>query len=281
MRGDSDAGSPLETAAWMARTTGAQLVILLDPRFRDGRAVAERRARECSIPRFGVRIEGCTGTIPDCLAARPDFGGGDALFVLGATEEKTRGPEGLDPETVSVIEAVRGPVLLFPFREKVAVPWSLIVTPMSGEIRDNRALSRSIELANQLQVPLDIIHVVDPTKDGEDGGRSMGRFGDEAHHELHAMIEEFISDACPFCSPGEKRVIRTFHLARGDATEELLRHMSGTPVSMLAVEWKGSFMEGHAETLKSILRNFRVPVLLVRQAGKKRVSLRAGHRLAG
>jgi hypothetical protein len=280
MRSRGDEGAPLETAAWMARRTGAQLALVLGSRFPGGQSAVERRLKECAFPRFAVKIQSCAGDIPGCLCSWPRSGGG-VLFVLGGMDESAPGSEGPDPETVAIIEAVRGPLLLFPFRESVSLPWSLIVTPMSGEIRDNRALSRSVELANQLQVPLDIIHVVDPEYEARDGGRAVGRFGDEAHHELQAMIEEFISEACPYCSPSEKRVIRTFHLAHGDTTEELLRHVSGTPVSMLAVEWKGSFMEGHAETLKALIRHLRVPVLLVRQSETPRPSLRAGHRLAG
>jgi len=277
MRSREDGEGPLETASWIARTTGAQLVLLLDPRFPGGKKAVERRLKECSLPRFAVRLQSCAGELLDCLCSWPRSGSG-ALFVLGGMDEQGQGP---DPETVAIIEAVRGPLLLFPFHEKVSLPWSLIVTPMSGEIRDNQALSRSVELANQLQVPLDIIHVVDPEHESENGARAVGRFGDEAHHELQAMIEQFVSQACPYCSPSERRVIRSFHLAHGDAAEELLRHMSGTPVSMLAVEWKGSFMEGHAETLKALIRKLRVPVLLVRQSGKSKPMLRAGHRLAG
>ena len=280
MRSACDLRGPLETASWISRVSGASLTVMVRPGFRGGCRAVEIRFRELEVPSASRRVITSSGKLNKSVSHELAHVHGAQLVVAGAMECGPDSAELLDPETVEFIEAISQPVLLFPFRRVPALPWSSIVTPMSGEIRRNRALSRAIELANQLHVPIDIIHVLDPAQPELHGALSVGKFGDQAHHELHAMIDEFISDACPYCSKSEKRVIRNFHLVHGKATEELLKVLSGSAVGLLAIEWKGSFMEGHAETLKTLIRRLRIPVLLVRQSPASEVQLRAGHRLA-
>jgi hypothetical protein len=45
---------------------------------------------------------------------------------------------------------------------------------------------------------------------------------------------------------------------------------------MIALQWKGSFASGRAETLKAILRASPCPLLLIRPARQKRSTLQLG-----
>ncbi|NDD91365.1 universal stress protein [bacterium] len=279
LRSSCDAHGPLETACWISRVSGSKITVLIRPGMPGGASAIEKRLKLLGVPLTAVRIIYSRGSLSSSLNQEMRESNGQQLVVAGSMECGPGSGDLLDSETVELIEGCSDPVLLFPFRQAPQVPWKLIVTPMSGEIRANRALSRAIELANQLRVPVEVIHVVDPQQSDQYGAMAVGRFGDQAHHEIHAMIDEFISQACPFCTQREKRVIRDFHLVHGTASEEIPRLLSGKSVGVVAVEWKGSFMQGHAETLKEMLRTLQAPVLLVRQRKAHETPLRAGHRL--
>ena len=281
VRCPEDLEGPLETAAWLVRATGARLELLVDRGLHGGTESLEKRLKELGVPRFAMQIQVCDRSSEECLARHPHAGAGMRIMVTGSLECGSDSGAVLDPATVALIESTLEPVLLIPFGRKVVLPWPQIVAPMSGEVRINPALARAIELGNQLRLPVDIVHVIDSSPSAEQQAAGMGRFGDDPQHQLPKMVEEFVSRACPYCTPGERHVIREFRLSQGDPTTELLRALSGFPVGLVAVEWKGSFMRGHAETLKALLSELGAPVLLVRQSGEDEAALRAGHRLAG
>jgi hypothetical protein len=52
-------------------------------------------------------------------------------------------------------------------------------------------------------------------------------------------------------------------------------------VGLLAVEWKGNFMTGHAQILKAMIDRLHTPLLLIRQRIPEEAILKVGERLAG
>ena len=254
--------------------------MIIHPEMPTGEFEIRRRLKRAGLLQSMTRVVFGRHSMKESLRLLGYAREGERLVVVGSKERVTLAREILDSETIDLIECCVDPVLLFPFGLPDFVPWSLIVTPMSGEFRRNRALARAIDLANQLQVQIDIIHVIDPMRKHQYSAKAVGRFGDQPHHEIQPMISEFISEACPFCSESEKKVIRNFSLIHGSAISELPKILSHTSVGLLAIEWKGSFMRGHAETLKALIRKLKVPVLLIRETTSQETALRAGHRLS-
>jgi hypothetical protein len=129
----------------------------------------------------------------------------------------------------------------------------------------------AIEFAQKLSVPIDLIRSLAPS--------SEAIHGDEVHHELEPMLEEFITHACPFASPTDRRRIRQMEVVASESAEAFLRHPLVREAGALVVEWKGVFTAGHAEILKKILAELSVAVLLVRESAVEVSSLRAGRQL--
>ncbi|MBU6375133.1 MAG: hypothetical protein KGQ59_03985 [Bdellovibrionales bacterium] len=278
IRRSCDLGTPLRTVAWIARTGASDVLVIIHPEMAAGELEVRRRLKHAGLSQLKTRVVFGRHSMKESLIRLGEAREGERLVVVGSKERDVPAREILDPETIELIECCSDPVLLFPFRLSEFVPWSLIVTPMSGEFRRNRALARAMDLANQLQVPMDIVHVIDPMQKHQYSAKAVGRTGDQPHHEIQPMISEFISAACPFCSESEKKVIRNFRLIHGSAILELPKILSDTSVGLIAIEWKGLFMRGHAETLKELIRKLRVPVLLIRETANQETSLRAGHR---
>ncbi len=279
VRDPADLNGPLEAAAWIARTSGASILALVDPSISSDEDEIRKWVSRHAVPGFAMELRPLQeGLLEEC---RKHSEAAQRVLFLAGGPDRVDAREVLDDQTIRLIEGLCRPLLLFHQNQRGRTPWECIVVPMSGEIRGNRALAFSIELANQLGIFVDIVHVIDPRETTGPGYQLVARYGDAAHHELEAMIDEFITEACPFASPTEKRVIRNFHVLRGEATSELLDRLSALKAGVVAVEWKGNFMTGHAETLKRILGSLGGAVLLVRQAGQDEAALRAGHRLAG
>lgn len=136
------------------------------------------------------------------------------------------------------------------------------------------ALMVAIRLANALDLKVRIVHVAD----SETSSITM-KHCDEAHHEYPHKFNEFITQACPFCSPEERRCIEGFSLLQGDVTTEILKLVEQEQISLLVVEWHGQFMMGHAQVLKNLIRVITHPVLLVKPGVKAPFKLKVGEEM--
>ena len=104
-------------------------------------------------------------------------------------------------------------------------------------------------------------------------------YADANHHELAERLNEMVARACPMCSAEERRHIDDFQLAHGDVAQELLRLIEQKQANVLAVGWRGQFIEGHAEVLKTLIQQAHCPVLLVRPRRKTVFRLKVGEAL--
>jgi nucleotide-binding universal stress UspA family protein len=202
------------------------------------------------------------------------------LCIVVASNSIKRTPGHLDSETVELIEQAPFPVLLFPDGYSKKVPWRSILVPMSGELRTNRALDLAISLGNKSHCPVDIVHVVEPNAPQKNHRSAIEKVSDEAHHELPEVLDDFISSATPFSNSQEKKIIRRFSVVQGKASEQIIRELKKRKADMIAVQWRGNFMKGRAETLKEMLEQLQLPILLVKPEAATVSRLRAGHQLA-
>jgi nucleotide-binding universal stress UspA family protein len=178
----------------------------------------------------------------------------------------------------AVIENAAIPVLLIPPRYKEALPWKTVLVPMSGDIGTDASLMLAIQLANALDLKVNIVHVVDSATD-ETSARAMGGYSDQPHHEYPHMLNELISRACPLCSAEERRCIEDLSLARGDVAAEILRLVTTKRIDLLIVGWHGRFATGHAQVLKNLCETVTFPILLIKAAAKAKFKLKVGEEL--
>jgi hypothetical protein len=155
-------------------------------------------------------------------------------------------------------------------------PWSSILVPMSGEIRKNTALELAIDLAESLDIAVDVIHVAGEHTDTHHKRAVVKRAIDQPGREFPRLIELFIAEAVPFTSVQARRRVRGFSLCRGDAKAAIISTTEHRRSSLITVEWKGIYIEGRAQVLKAILREGRTPVLLVRESTEGEMRLSAG-----
>lgn len=273
--GSAPAARSLGVASWLAARLGARLHLLsAGPAPAEGDTLAPLRVPEkyrrlvelhqvggeaaeeirAAIPRLGI----------DLLVMAGLGAGGAAESVIGHV-------------ACEVIEASDIPVLLLPSAYRESLPWRSLLVALSGEIAKDEALTLALRLAHALDLSVDIAHVC---AGGETGGAQPNKaYADVSHHDLAERLNEMIAAACPLCSAEERRHIGSFHLARGDVAPELLHLIDERQASALVLGWHGRFMAGHAQALKSMLRQVRCPLLLVRPGRKPAFRLKVGEAL--
>ena len=195
-------------------------------------------------------------------------------LLMVCAEEFQEGQANTDSSEIQrTIEDSPIPVLLVPRSYDGNRQWKSILVPMSGEVRQNKALEFSIRIANRLGLSVDVIHVANPS---EPAPAIIAKFSDDAHHELPKMIDEFLAEASPLTSTEEKTCLRDFHLCRGSTAEEILARVQQWESDLVAIQWKGVFRIGHAAILKRVLHETNSAVLLVRQDHAGHFKFKAG-----
>lgn len=280
--GSAAAAQSLGCALWLASRLGAELHILSAgmPMQLPKEALARLKVPENARAHVTVH-QGLRAPEIEILAAIERYAIDlIAMTARGETTERsqTRAEERaklVGHVTEAIIERSPVPVLLIPLRYEEGLPWETVLVPMSGEPGPDAALMLTVRLANALSLKVHIVHVVD----SEASEAAMGCYCDQAHHEYPQMLNEFITRACPLCSPAETRCIEEFSLTRGDAAAEILRLAHAKDASLLIVGWHGQFTQGHAQVLKRLCQSCSVPVLLVKPAAKTPFKLKVGPEL--
>lgn len=167
------------------------------------------------------------------------------------------------------------PVLLLPETMAFAIEDTrCLIVPVSGEHRRNEALRLALRLAVSFDRAVKLVHVTDPVKADDKVG--LGSLGDQAHHEYAKMIDKVVSEASPTSDLEERmRVTEIRHLV-GCTADNLGKLIAETPGGLLCVEWQGCFLEGHAETIKTLLKSADYPVLFVKRVRERKSKLKTG-----
>ncbi len=165
-----------------------------------------------------------------------------------------------------VLSEISVPILLMNSRRgEMKIPFLSLFVPMSGEVKISPALEWSIQFANEMHLPVDLLHVTHQFKGTTDDPSLMGKFCDEFHHEYPYLVSEFVSQGSPYSSMHEKEVIRRFIHCTGRELNEIIRCGYQQTRPLVVVEWKGNIEKGHAKVLKGILRQTDWPILLTKQ----------------
>jgi nucleotide-binding universal stress UspA family protein len=149
----------------------------------------------------------------------------------------------------SVLENVEKPLAVVP---PDARPERLerVLVPLEGTVSSSLAPRRAIELAQEAQVDVVVLHVHD-----ED---SLPAFTDQPQHETSAWVDEFLARYCPW-GVGDVR----FEICVGRPDEEVLRTAEETGADLIALGWSRSLAGGRGPIVRAVLERGRVPVLLI------------------
>lgn len=277
--GSALAARSLGVASWLATRFGARLHVLSADAHSPHDTLAQLNVPEKYHRLIELhQVSGEPGS--EILAAITRFRIG--LLVMAGHGETGPSRTG-DPSRVvghvtrEVIEHSNVPVLVLPPAYEESLPWRSILVAMSGELANDEALAPVLHLAHALDVRVSIAHVAAAGATGR--AEPEGMYADANHHELAERLNEMVARACPMCSAEERRHIDDFQLAHGDVAQELLRLIEQKQASVLAVGWRGQFMEGHAEVLKTLIQQVHCPVLLVRPRRKTVFRLKVGEAL--
>jgi hypothetical protein len=175
-----------------------------------------------------------------------------------------------------ILESANIPVLLLPHESQLSkVRFSGFIVPLSGEQRTSSALAVALNLAEQTDTRVDLLHV-QPVEEFGAFEHELSELGDQLHHEFEQMVERVVSERSPFSSAAERLRIREFHHCKGPTCPEIAKVLSRAPDSILVLEWSGTLAKGRAQTIKALLHSVRPLILFVRAAQEQKSRLRVG-----
>lgn len=194
------------------------------------------------------------------------------LATLTPEPRKTR----LSDWQRELVERLEVPIVLVPAKATLGRLDSILVPLQGSPPGPDSGLDVGIQLAAKLRLPLDILHVTAPSG----GDHSLiDEVSDVFHYDYPSQMEEMIVQASPLSSPSDRSVIRKLLHVRGDAQREIIRNIESYRHCLIALQWRGSFAPGRAETIKSILRASTSPLLLIKSAHQSRSTLQLGDTL--
>jgi nucleotide-binding universal stress UspA family protein len=177
--------------------------------------------------------------------------------------------------TRHVIQQSAAPVLVLPPNYEEDLPWHSALVPLSGELGPDDALTVALGLAAELDLSVTVAHVAADA--AESAELTSGHYVDELHHEYPGRLNELIDRACPLCGPAERERIESFVLCHGDIAEELLAIVGRESSGVIVVGWRGKFIAGHANVLRTLLERVSCPLLLVKALPREPFRLKVGN----
>jgi nucleotide-binding universal stress UspA family protein len=150
---------------------------------------------------------------------------------------------------LDLLVAVRKPLVLVP--PHTALPFRLqrVLVPLDGTSATAVALTRTVELARDSEVEVDVLHV-----QGED---SLPLFSDQPQHETESWAREFLARYCPDVD------LARLHLRVGWPGEHVVRVAHEMNADMIALGWAQDLSPGRAAVVREALERSEIPVLLV------------------
>jgi nucleotide-binding universal stress UspA family protein len=234
------AASVAATAKALARTFGAGVEGVHVGE--DGDRNAAATAAAAGLP-FD-RLEGAV--VPALARAARDR---DAVaLVVGA-----RGlPSGrkVGSTALEVITSVTKPVVVVPPETPYVARFQRVLVPLEGTPLTSLAPKRLIELAEDANVEVVVLHV----HDAED----VPSFTDQPQHEADAWRDEFVARYCPW---GIGQVTMQNRVGRRE--EEIVRVANEAHADLVAIGWAQRVATGRAPIVRALLERGRTPVLLI------------------
>jgi hypothetical protein len=197
----------------------------------------------------------------------------DKLQIVSSLQEARHRAKNIDLQ--EFMAHLTSPLLLFDSGQS-SPEFQSILVPMSGEVKQSQALEWAISFANQMQLPLDLIHVTrSPVVRVMESSSSLdssliGRTCDDFHHEYPSLVSEFLIQASPYSSVREKSVIREFVHCTGSELQEIIQYGQHKTNPIVVIEWKGNLSHGRSHILKGILQQTPWMTVLMREKGSLR-----------
>ena len=170
-----------------------------------------------------------------------------AALVVG-----TRGHPGrpIGSTALEVITSLLKPVVVVPPDAERVDSLRRVLVPLEGSRATSLAPKGIIELAQDAEVEVVVLHVHDAD--------SLPAFTDQPQHEARAWKEEFVARYCPW---GIGKI--TLELRVGRREEEILAVAAETQSQLIALGWSQELAVGRAPVVRQVLERGRVPLLLV------------------
>jgi nucleotide-binding universal stress UspA family protein len=177
-----------------------------------------------------------------------------------------------------ILQIADVPVLICPLDLDLAQsPIRSLLVPMSGEVRISASLEVALRLANEVNSPVDLIHVTDIDAEAPGPSSPLESGSEHFYHEYPKLLDQLIAQSSPYSEMRDRLVIRSFQHGCGYVADEILKCVGEKASSLLVLEWKGSLASGRARTIKSAMARHSFPILLIREVAKQRSVLKVGN----
>lgn len=150
---------------------------------------------------------------------------------------------------LDLLVAVRKSLVLVP--PQTAIPFRLrrVLVPLDGTSVTAAALTRTVDLARDSEVEVEVLHVHDE--------ESLPLFSEQPQHETESWAREFLARYCPSVD------LARLHLRVGRPGEHVLRVAQEMDADLIALGWAQDLSPGRAAVVREALERSRIPVLLV------------------
>lgn len=207
------------------------------------------------------------------LAGRYDVG----LIVLSAHGEGT-GRGNVGHVTRAVLEQNNRPVLLLPEAYRERLPWTKVMIPLSAEAEVSPAARMAVALAHDLALDVRMAHVLDDPE-SKTGLEAAVPYADAPYHEYREQLAEIVRRTLSGANPELCSRIGDVALLRGSVAAALLWEAERNDISVIAIGWHGTLLDGRARLVKQLLSAATCPILLVKIAQPGPFLLKVGPRI--
>jgi nucleotide-binding universal stress UspA family protein len=171
----------------------------------------------------------------------------------------------LGPVAAQVLAGAGRPVVVVP-PTRGTEPWSLrtVLIPHEGGPAVACKLSDAFALAQRADADVYVLHVACPhcPPKPEPGAFATPRYVDQQHHEWATWAREFI-DRLAIGIPAGRRAPRLW-LAHGEPASTIRRFADEHRADLVVLCSRGDLEPGRAAVLHGVMRDARVPVLVLR-----------------
>jgi nucleotide-binding universal stress UspA family protein len=231
----------LATAGSLARLFGAEVEAVHVGEDHDRIASSEAAAAALELRKL-------TGpTVPALVEAAEAE---DVVALVVGTRRLPLGGRPVGATALELITSLLKPVVVVPPDAARSGVLRRVLVPLEGTLSTSLAPKALIELAQDANVEIVVLHVHDAA--------TLPAFTDQLQHQARAWGDEFVARYCPW---GVGKVI--VELRVGRRGEEILAAAEETESDLIALGWAQELAAGRAPVVREVLERGRIPVLLM------------------
>lgn len=276
--GSTEAAKGGDCALWLAEALGATLHVVhatVHPQAAT-EALARLRIRQAQRPQ--VVVHELQGDAETAVLEQIDTYRID-LVVMTARGRSASADLAFSRRLGTVAQAVlersRVPVVLLPMRYRESLPWTSMLSAVSGEVAADHALEAAAHLAAALRLEVTVVYSADSVV----GTPPLAAYTDALHYEYPQRLQRLAQRGLARCTAEERHCVHDVLLHRGDPAAVLLEEVERHGSSLLALGWHGALGPGRAPVLKRLLEEAECALLVVRAVERSRARLRVGNEI--